>query len=45
MIKIAECFFILCKRGRGYTFIAMFPFPHVFSPSPFPLEREPTATA
>ena len=23
----------------------MFPFPQVFSPSPFPLKREPTATA
>ena len=25
--------------------IAIFPFPHVFSLSPFPFEREPTATA
>ena len=32
------------KRERGIL-IVIFPLPHVFPPPPFPLEREPTASA
>ena len=31
--------------GNGNTFKFNFPLPHVFPPPPFPLKREPTASA
>ena len=44
-ILVCKVFFELCRHISCHLSQINFPLPHVFPPPPFPLEREPTASA